>query len=87
LKITKKILKILVFILLFVDNGHFVAQSRSLTISNSLLFYSYQITLSLLNRFSLIIELGKTEVFHFSKLQEVFNPSLLHLLSIERLIL
>jgi len=74
-----KILNILVSILLFVDNSLLVAQNKSLTISNSLLLYSYQITSSLLERFGLIIEHRKTEVFHFSRLYEVFDSPLLDL--------
>ena len=77
-----KILNIPVSILLFVDNGLLVAQNKSLTISNFLLFCSYQITLSLLERFRLMIKHGKTEVFHFSRLHRVFNPLLLDLSSI-----
>jgi len=60
-----KNLKILVSILSFVENGLLIAQSKSLTISNSLLFCSYNITSSLLEKFSLIIEHEKMEVFHF----------------------
>jgi len=60
-----KNLKILVFILSFVENGLLITQRKSLTISKSLLFYSYNITSSLLEKLSLIIEHGKTEVFHF----------------------
>ena len=33
----------------------------------------------MLKSFSLIMEHSKTEVFHFSRLHEVFNPSLLNL--------
>jgi len=82
-----KIFKISVLILSFVDDGLLVVQSRSLIISNSLLFCSYQITSSLTNRFSLMIEHRKMEVFHFSRSQEVFNPPPLNLLSIGGLIL
>ena len=82
-----KISKILVSILSFVDNELLVTQSRLLTILNSLLFCSYQITLSLLDRFGLIIKYRKTEVFHFSKLYGAFNPPLLDLSLIGGLIL
>jgi len=82
-----KILNIPVSILSFVDDGLLVAQNKSLTISNSLLLYSYQITSSLSERFKLMIEYGKTEVFHFSRLYGVFNPSLLDLSSIRGLLL
>jgi len=43
-----KILKIPVSILSFVDNGLFVAQSKSFTILNSHLFFSYNIASNLL---------------------------------------
>ena len=69
------------------DNGLFVVQNKSLSVSNSLLFCSYQIILSLLERFELMIEHGKTKVFHFSRLHRVFDPSLLDLSSIGGLIL
>jgi len=72
-----KNLKIPVYILLSVDNGLFVTQSKSLTTSNSFLFYSYNIVFLFLKKFSLILEHGKIEVFHFSKSHRTFNsPSL-----------
>jgi len=49
-----KILKIPISILSFVDDGLLVAQSKSFSISNSLLFCSYNIISSLLSRFGLI---------------------------------
>jgi len=69
-----KILKIPISILLFVDNGLLVVQSKSFSISNSLLFCSYNIISSLLSRFGLIVEHSKTEVFHFTRLHRLFNP-------------
>jgi len=74
-----KNLKIPVSILLFVDNGLFVVQSKSLTTSNSFLFCSYNIVSLLLKKFSLILEHGKTELFHFSRSHETFNPLPLNL--------
>ena len=74
-----KILKIPVSIFSFVDDGLFVAQSKLLTILNSLLFYSYNITSSILERFGLIMEHGKIEVFYFSRSHGVFNPPLFDL--------
>jgi len=82
-----KILKIPVSILSFVDDGLFVAQSKLLTILNSLLFYSYNITSSILERFGLIMEHGKTEIFYFSRSHGVFNPPLLDLSVLGGLIL
>ena len=63
----------------FVDDGFLVAQSKSLTISNSFLFCSYNIAFSLLEKFGLIMEHRKTEVFHFSRSHGVFNPLSLNL--------
>jgi len=77
-----KILKILIFILLFIDDGLLVAQNKSLSISNFLLFCGYQITSSLLDRFGLTLEHGKTEVFYFSRLYGAFKPPPLNLSSI-----
>ena len=50
--------------------------------TNTHLFYSYNIIISLLEHFSLIIKYGKTEVFHFSRSQGLFDPPLLDLSSI-----
>jgi len=77
-----KFLKIPISILSFVDNSLFIAQNKSLSISNSLLFYSYQITFSLLDRFGLILEYGKMEVLHFSRLHRIFESPPLDLFSI-----
>ena len=82
-----KILKILVSILSFVDNSLLIAQSKSLFISNSLLFCSYNIASNLLTKFSLIIEQSKIKVFHFSRSIGAFNPPLLNLSIFEGLIL
>ena len=68
-----KNLKISVFTLLFINNGLFISQNNSLTISNLNLFYSYHIMTSLLKKFGLIIKYGKTEVFHFSRLHSSFD--------------
>ena len=56
------------------DDGLLVAQNKSLTVSNSFLFYSYQIISSFLDRFSLKLEHGKTEIFHFLRFTSLFNP-------------
>ena len=74
-----KNLKIPVFIISFVDNGLFISQDKSFHTSNSKLFCSYQIMLLLLEQFELIIEHGKTEVFHYFRTQKVFNLSHLDL--------
>jgi len=45
--------------------------------SNSCLFCSYNVMSNLLDKFGLIVEHSKTQVFHFSRLQDPFNlPSL-----------
>jgi len=74
-----KNLKILVSILSFVNNGLFIAQSKSLTILNSFLFYSYNIASSLLEKFGFIMEHGKTEMFYFSRSHSAFDPPSLNL--------
>jgi len=74
-----KNLKIPISILSFVDNGLFIAQSKYFTVSNSHLFYSYNIISSILDKFDLVLEHEKMEVFHFSRAQETFNPSPLDL--------
>ena len=52
----------------------------SLLISNSCLFYSYNVITNLLDKFSLIVEHSKSKVFHFSRLHGLFNPPPLDLL-------
>ena len=69
-----KNLKIPISILSFVNNGLFIAQNKSFDISNSHLFCSYNVLSKLLDSFSLIIEYSKTEIFHFNRSQDVFNP-------------
>ena len=69
-----KNLKIPISILSFVDNGLIITQNKSFDISNSHLFCSYNILSKLLNSFGLIIEHSKTEIFHFSRSQGIFNP-------------
>ena len=64
---------------LFINNGLFISQDKSLVISNSHLFYSYHIISSLFKQFGLVIEHKKTEVFHFSRSYRVFNPPPLNL--------
>ena len=70
-----KILKIPVSILSFIDNRLFIAQKKSLMISNLNLFCSYNIISSFLEKFELIVEHGKTEVFHFYRSYNIFNLS------------
>jgi len=82
LHILENHLKIPVSILSFVDNGLLVAQSKSFSTSNSILFCSYNIVSSLLSRFGLIIEHSKTEVFYFTRSHGSFNPPPLNLSSI-----
>ena len=69
-----KILNIPISILFFVDDGLFISQNKSFHISNSHLFCSYNILSYLLDSFGLVIEHSKTEIFHFSRSQGVFNP-------------
>jgi len=68
-----KILKIPIPILSFVDNGLPIVQSKSFSILNEFLFYSYRITSLLLEKFDLILEYGKIEVFHFFRANGTFD--------------
>ena len=61
-------------IISFVDDGLFISQNKSLDISNSHLFCSYNVMTKLLERFGLIVEHSKTKVFHFNRSQSSFNP-------------
>ena len=56
-------------------------------ISNSCLFYSYNVITNLLDKFDLIVEHSKTDVFHFSRSYGLFNPPPLNLLLLGSLIL
>jgi len=74
-----KILKIPISILLFVDDGLLLLQSKSFSIFNFHLFCSYNVVMILFSKFGLIVEYLKTEVFHFNRSQGSFNPSSLDL--------
>jgi len=74
-----KNLRIPISILSFVDGKLFISQHKSISNSNANLFCSYNVVSSLLTRFGLVVEHGKTEIFHFSRLHGVFNPSSLNL--------
>ena len=82
-----KNLKIPIYILSFVNDGLFVAQSKFFNLSNSLLFCSYNVVSNLLSKFGLLVEHSKTEVFHFTRLHSTFNPPPLDLFSISSPIL
>ena len=72
-----KSLKIPTSFLSFVNNNLLITQNKSLSISNSFLFCSYQIIFSLFKKFSLKLEHSKTENFHFLHSTSPFNlPSL-----------
>ena len=68
-----KNLNIPISILSFVDNGLFIIQDKFFFSSNLHLFCGYNILSKLLDSFGLIIEYSKTEVFHFSRAQGIFN--------------
>ena len=74
-----KNLKIPISFLSFVDNGLFISQHKSIQVLNVNLFCSYNIVSTLLTKFSLVVEHGKSEVFHFSRLHGNFNPPPLNL--------
>ena len=75
-----KNLKIPISIISFADDGLFISQDKSFDISNSCLFCSYYVMTNLLDKFGLIVEHSKTEVFHFSRSHGPFNPPPLDLL-------
>ena len=69
-----KNLKIPISIISFVGDGLFISQSNSFDISNSCLFCSYNILTNLLEKFGLVVEHSKTEIFHFNRSHGAFNP-------------
>ena len=77
-----KNLNILVSIISFIDDGLFISQSKSFYTSNSCLFCSYNVMTKLLEKFGLIVEHFKTEVFHFNRSHGIFNPPPLDLMPI-----
>ena len=82
-----KNLNIPVSIISFMNDGLFISQNELFDISNSHLFCSYNIITKLLDKFDLIVEYSKTEVFHFNRSHSFFNPSPLNLSSISGFVL
>ena len=78
-----KTLNIPVSLLSFVDDGLLISQNKSIDISNSQLFCSYNVLSGLLDKFRLNIKHSKTELFHFNKYHGTFNPSSLDLSPLE----
>ena len=74
-----KNLKIPTSFISFVDNGLFISQSNLIDISNSCLYCSYNCLTNLLEKFGLVVEHSKTEIFHFNRFHGVFNPPPLNL--------
>ena len=60
--------------LFFVGDGLIIAQNSSILILNFQLFCNYNVLSKLLTDFGLVIEHGKTEIFHFNRSHGVFNP-------------
>jgi len=69
-----KILKIPISIISFVHDRLFISQNKSISHLNVSLFCNYNVLSSLLTKFSLVVEHGKTKVFHFTRLYGAFNP-------------
>ena len=82
-----KILNIPVSLISFVNDSLFISQNKSIDISNSQLFCSYNVLLGFLKKFGLSIEHSKTETFHFNRSHRTFNPPPLDLLPLGGLIL
>ena len=74
-----KNLNIPVSLLLFVNNKLIISQEKLFEKTNSFLYYSYNIMLSLLKQYGLVIKHGKSEIFHFSRSHSFFNPLPLNL--------
>ena len=75
-----KTINIPVSLLSFVDDGLLISQNKSIDVSNSQLFCSYNILSGLLDKFGFNIEHSKTESFHFNRSHRTFNPPPLDLL-------
>jgi len=74
-----KNLKNLISIISFVDNELFIFQSNFFDISNSHIYCSYNVLTNLLEKFGLVVEHSKTEIFHFNRFHGIFNPPSLDL--------
>jgi len=74
-----KNLNLQISLLSFVNDGLLITQSKSFESSNAYIFCSYNVALNLLTKFSFHIEHSKTEVFHFSRVHDVFSPPPLNL--------
>ena len=77
-----KNLNISVSLISFVDDSLIISQNKSIDISNSQLFCSYNVLSRLLVKFGLNIEHSKTETFHFNRSHGMFNSPSLDLSSI-----
>ena len=69
-----KTINIPVSLLSFVDDGLFIFQNKSIDVSYSQLFCSYNVLSGLLDKFGLNIEHSKTKTFHFNRSHGTFNP-------------
>ena len=69
------------------DNSLFISQNKSILHSNANYFCCYNMTLSLLIKYSLVVKYGKTDIFHFSRSHKTFNPPPLNLFSLGKSIL
>ena len=74
-----KNLNISISFLSFIDNRLLISQEKSFEKTNTYLFCSYNIILSLLDQFGLIVKYRKSQVFYFSRSYKPFNPSSLNL--------
>ena len=74
-----KNLNLQISLLSFADDSLLITQSKSFESSNAHLFCSYNIALNLLTKFSLYVKYSKNEVFHFSRVHDVFSPPPLNL--------
>ncbi|CAA7267560.1 unnamed protein product [Cyclocybe aegerita] len=63
-------------LLSFVDDGTILAQSKQLDDNNVGLRKAYKIIYLLFVAFALVLEHDKTELFHFSRRRDTYNPSL-----------
>ena len=74
-----KNLNIPVSLLSFVDDRLIISQEKSFEKTNSFLYCSYNIILSLLKQCGLVIEHEKSEIFYFSRFHSFFNSLSLNL--------
>jgi Reverse transcriptase (RNA-dependent DNA polymerase) len=63
-------------LLSYVDDGTLIVQSKSLDTNITALQQAYAVIFQLFTQFALVLEHDKSEIFHFDRSQDKYNPSI-----------